>query len=247
MRLKHLIAALCLSAMAASHASVDSVVPNAFADNPGTGTFLGPLANSQRTYQLLIAESQLTEHLGRTITAIGFRLPASALDDWPAAEASFANYDIRLSGSVDPALRSLVFANNVVGDQMLVRSGPLSIGPGSFESGSSPNMFGLPLSFDSGYVYTGGNLLIEIRHTGFTGTSRSVDAMLATGGAAQGYGTLFSAAWTGNYAGVSGSQATSRCCRSAPSPSRPRCCCSRPAWPDCWCAGGCKPLETEAA
>jgi hypothetical protein len=182
------------------------VVPNAFGDTPGSSSFLGPLANSARTYQLLIAGSQLTEHLGRTITSIGFRLPAGAPGDWPTADATFANYDIRLSGSVDPSARSLTFADNIVGDQTLVRSGELVISAGSFVAGATPNEFSLPFSFDSGYFYGGGNLLIEIRHTGFSGTSRSVDAIPATGGAAAGYGTVFSAAWTGSYTGVSGSQ-----------------------------------------
>jgi hypothetical protein len=107
---------------------------------------------------------------------------------------------------VAPADRSLTFANNVVGAQTLVRSGGLTVPASSFSAGASPNAFGLAIGFDTGYLYTGGNLLIEIRHTGFTGTSRSTDAMLATGGAAQGYGTLFSAAWSSSYTGTSGSQ-----------------------------------------
>jgi hypothetical protein len=200
------LAGLCLAAAAPVHASVQSVVPNAFAGAPGTSTFLGPYASAPRTYQLLIAESQLTQHLGNEMTAISFRLPASAVGDWPDVDISYTSYDIRLSGSVNPGDRSLTFADNVVGTQTLVRSGGLTVPAGSFASGSSPNPFGLQLNFDTGYLYTGGNLLIEIRHTGFSGTSRSVDAMLATGGAANGYGSLFSAAWTGSYTGLTGVQ-----------------------------------------
>lgn len=33
---------------------VSQVVPNAYAGTGGTGTFLGPLSNAQRTYQFLI-------------------------------------------------------------------------------------------------------------------------------------------------------------------------------------------------
>jgi hypothetical protein len=107
---------------------------------------------------------------------------------------------------VNPSARSLTFANNVVGAQTLVRSGALIISPGSFSSGSSPNAFGLSIGFDSAYAYTGGNLLVEIRHTGSSSASTSVEAMLTTGSAAQGYGTLFSAAWNNSYTGLSGSQ-----------------------------------------
>ncbi|MBC7939865.1 MAG: PEP-CTERM sorting domain-containing protein [Chitinophagaceae bacterium] len=206
MGLKSCLAFVWLVMAASSHADVQSTVPNAFAAAPAGGTFLGPLANAQRTYQLLIGQSQITAHLGNALTGITFRLPPSATADWPAAALTFASYDIRLSASVAPADRSLTFANNVVGTQTLVRSGALTLSPGSFDSGSSPNAFGVGINFDSAYTYGGGNLLIEIRHTGFSGTSTSVDAVLASAPPAAGYGTLFSAAWTANYAGTSGAQ-----------------------------------------
>ncbi len=206
MHLKTCLVLACVMPWAASHAQTQTTVPNAFADVGGTGIFFGPLANSARTYQLLISESQLTAHLGNSLTGLSFRLPGSAVGDWPASPITFGSYDIRLSESVAPSARSLTFEENVVGEQSLVRSGSLSIDENSFTSGTSPNMFGLGIGFDSGYLYGGGNLLIEIRHTGFAGVGRSVDAIGASGGAPDGYGTLFSAAWTGSYTGVSGSQ-----------------------------------------
>ncbi|HMP01982.1 MAG TPA: PEP-CTERM sorting domain-containing protein [Gemmatales bacterium] len=136
------------------------------------------------------------------MTGLEWRLPSSATGPWPAAEVSFTAFDIYLSGSVDPADRSLTFANNIVGPQTQVRSGALVIPVDSFPSGGSPNDFGFFIGFNP-YLYSGSNLLLELRHTGFTGTSRSVDAI---GTAIPGYGTLFSAAWTGSYAGLSGSQ-----------------------------------------
>jgi len=84
-----------------------------------------------------------------------------------------------------------------------VRVGSLVIPAESFSSGASPNSFGPEIVFDTPWLYTGGNLLIEIRHTGFTGTSRSLDANNTS---TSGYGTLYSACWTGNYAGTAGSQ-----------------------------------------
>lgn len=50
---------------------------------------------------------------------------------------------------------------------------------------------------------TGGHLLIETRHSGFTGTSRSIDAVSTSG---SGYGTLFSACWASGISANSGSQ-----------------------------------------
>lgn len=206
MHLKTCLVLACILPWGATHAQTQTTVPNAFDAVAGTGTFLGPLASNPRTYQLLIDDSQLTAHLGRSLTSVGFRLPSSALGDWPLAPVTFGSYDIRLSGSVAPSARSLVFGDNVVGEQSLVRSGGLTIDANSFTSGASPNMFGLGIGFDSGYLYSGGDLLIEIRHTGFAGTARSVDALIATGGAPDGYGTLFSAAWSGSYDALNGSQ-----------------------------------------
>jgi hypothetical protein len=187
-------------------AQIRGVVPNDRATQFGTGTFLGPLANSARTYQLLIHASELTSFVGLELSALTFRLSSAASAPWPAASINFSSYDIRISQGVDPMNRSLTFADNVVGAQTLVRSGSLTIPAGSFGIGTAPNPFGPTIDFASTYLYTGGHLLIELRHTGFTGTSTSVDAVLASGGAAVGYGTRFSAAWTGSYTGTSGTQ-----------------------------------------
>lgn len=183
-------------------AQTQAVVPTSYSGVTGPSTFLGPMANAPRTYQLLIHESELSSLVGLELNGLAWRLPASATGPWPAADVTFTSFDLYLSESVTPANRSLTFANNVVGIQTQVRSGPLTVPANSFTSGQSPNDFGLFIPFSS-YLYTGGHLLLEMRHTGFTGTSRSVDAASTT---APGYGTLYSAAWTGSYTGTSGSQ-----------------------------------------
>ncbi len=186
-------------------ASAQFVVPSAFENTAGNGSFIGPLANGQRTYQLLIHADALTNLVGLDLTGLSFRNGSGATSDFPPSDVTFSNYDIYLSGSVDPSARSLVFADNVVGPQTQVRSGSLTIGAGDYTSGGSPNAFGTSISFNSGWTYSGGNLLIEIRHTGSGITSRAVDAITSTNAAA-GYGTLFSAAWASNYAGTEGLQ-----------------------------------------
>ena len=182
---------------------VYQVVPPTYETTPGTGTFLGPLANSQRTYQLLINESLLTPLVGKELQAFSMRIPVSATADWPAADVTYSNYDVYLSGSVPPANRSFVFADNIVGPQKMVRSGALLIPANSYTFGNTPNNWGPEIMFDSLYLYSGGHLLVEIRHLGFTGTSRSTDALLTS---TPGYLTDFSACWTGNYIGTSGAQ-----------------------------------------
>ncbi|HMQ69818.1 MAG TPA: T9SS type A sorting domain-containing protein [Ignavibacteria bacterium] len=173
-----------------------NVVPPAYAGTPGTASFTGPLASTPRTYQLLINANQLTALVGMSLNAITFRLPVAGTGNWPASDAACTDYDIYLSGSVDPANRSFTFAENVVGPQKQVRSGPLTIPANSFTTGNSPNEFGIDIEFDSTYLYTGGNLLIEIRHTEISSTSRSVDAI---GTSISGYGTDFSACWASGY------------------------------------------------
>ncbi|MFN3756182.1 MAG: T9SS type A sorting domain-containing protein [Flavobacterium sp.] len=182
---------------------VESVIPMGYSNAQGTATFIGPMATAQRTYQQLIAASQLTDLVGKEITSISYRIPANSTGPWPAADFAFANFDIYLSGSVDPVNRSLTFENNVVGTQTQVRLGSLVIPAESFPSGASPNLFGPEIVFDTPWLYTGGNLLIEIRHSGFTGTTRSLDANSTS---TFGYSSLYSACWTGNYSGTSGSQ-----------------------------------------
>ena len=176
------------------------VIPPNYAGTQGTGTFLGPLSNAQRTYQLLIRDSILTGLVGQRITGITYRLIASASSNWPASDVTFTNYDIYLSQSVAPENRSFTFAQNVVGVQKRVRFGSLTITAGSFPFGGTPTQFGADITFDSAYVYNGGHLLIEIRHTGFTGTSSSTDAILTS---TSGYGFLFSACWAGSYTATS--------------------------------------------
>ena len=179
------------------------IVPTAYSGTPGNSTFLGTLSSSQRTYQLLIHANQLAALAGSTIFGINVRLPISATANWPLANVNFSNYDIYLSNCVDPVNRSLTFANNIVGTQVQVRSGPLFIPANSYSFGNTPNALGPVIAFNLPYNYSGGNLLVEIRHTGFTGTSRSADAISTS---TPGYSSDFSACWTGNYSGTSGSQ-----------------------------------------
>jgi len=169
------------------------VVPPSYTAASGTTSFTGPLANSARTYQLLINANQLTGMIGQNLTAISWRSSSGATTNWPPTDYTISNYRIYLSESVTPSARSLAFfSSNVVGPQTLVRSGSLLITDSSYTFGSSPNQFGPEITFDIPYYYAGGHLLIEIRQSGFTGTSRVVDAI---GTAVSGYGTDFSACW----------------------------------------------------
>lgn len=177
------------------------VIPSTYSGTPGTAGFLGPLSNAQRTYQLLIHESLLTDLAGKDLNGIYWRLLSSASSNWPASDLSYTDFDIYLSESVTPANRSFTFAENVVGVQKKVRSGPLTILAGTYPSGSTPNNFGPVIEFDSTWTYVDGHLLVELRHSVSSGTSTSVDAL---GTSTSGYGTLFSACWVGSYTATTG-------------------------------------------
>lgn len=190
----------------AQEAVIYHVVPPDYTNTPGNGSFLSQFATSARTYQLLIHSSLLAPILNKQIYAVSWRLPTSATANWPAADVTFTDYDFYLGQSVDPANMSTSdFSANVVGPKKQVRSGSLTVPADAYTFGNTPNNWGPEMTFivDSIYIYTGGNLLIELRHTGFSGTSRSLDALTTS---TSGYGTLFRACWGSGYTANSGSQ-----------------------------------------
>ncbi len=183
----------------------EQVAPNAYTSTAATGSFLGPYATSARTYQMLIAGSELTNLTGKYLTALAFRALPSASAAWPAVDVTISNYDIYLSGSVNPADRSLTFANNVVGTQTQVRSGSLVIPAGSVTVGGSPNAFSFYINFTTPWLYSGGNLLVQLHHTAFAGTSitsLSTESVLSSGGPGNGYGVTVSSCWASSYTGA---------------------------------------------
>jgi hypothetical protein len=180
------------------------VIPPEYTATSGTASFTGPLTNSDRTIQFIIHDTLLNGMEGKQITSISWRLPTSATAPWPLVDVTYGYYKILLSNSVAPQDRSFTFAQNVVGNQTVVRNGPLTITDSSYTFGSNPNNFGPEITFNTPWLYSNGHLLIELRHTGFTGgTSRSVDAL---GTSVSGYGTLFSSIWTGDSIGTLGVQ-----------------------------------------
>lgn len=167
--LKFISAFAALAAVCASVANAQVVVPNEYtntaASTSGLNTFIRDAGNP-RTGQLLINANQLTSLVGQSIGSISFRLYTGSTTAFPATNATWSDYTISLGQGVAFGSQSTTFANNFVGAPTVVRSGPLTIPAGSYPGGLSPNPFGVPITFTLPYVYTGGNLLIEIRHTG---------------------------------------------------------------------------------
>ncbi|MBF8456748.1 T9SS type A sorting domain-containing protein [Kaistella sp. G5-32] len=171
-----------------TNAQTRLVVPNT---DEGSA-FIGPFGNAARQLQFIIDDTLLTTLVGKNLTTISFRLPASTTDAWPPNALTMSSFEIYLSNSVEPADRQLDFPANVVGPQTKVRLGSLPIPAGALTVGSNPNQFSFKIPFTSLWKYNGGNLLIEIRHSGTGISSRSVHAASTS---SAGYGTLYSALW----------------------------------------------------
>lgn len=149
----------------------DVVVPNALAGSEGAAGLSSSLSTGPRTVQWIIARSQLASvPVGSVITGISYRLDGTATN-WPSVNTVAGQYDIAIGSSLyPPASASTSFAANAAPDTITARSGPLTVNAGSFAgTGFPPNPFGLYIPFTNRYVYTGGDLCITLRHTGFPG------------------------------------------------------------------------------
>ncbi|MGD9693549.1 MAG: hypothetical protein AB7G17_06985 [Phycisphaerales bacterium] len=197
--------------------AAQTTVPNAFASTGGeTGlnTFIRD-TGAPRAGQLLIGASQLGAiSPGMQITGMYFRLYSNTAFNpagtWPTTPISWNNYEVRVgTAALGVAGSSTVFANNLGGDTVLARSGALTLGANSFSGGAnSPtaNSWGPLISFTTPFTYSGGDLVIEIRHDGGTFTpTRFLDAVLATN---PGYGTDFRSITTTTFAGTTGVDAS---------------------------------------
>lgn len=192
----------------AGAAQAQFVVPNSAASTEADGAFfLTSTSTAGRTYQFTIAASQLTGIVGQQLFGMQFRLNNAVTAAWPNVATSFAQWDVFVGPGVAPSAMSNTFASNFSGSPTQVRSGGWSVNANAFSAGSSPNAFGPTLDFTSPYLYTGGDLTIEMRFSGQVGatTQPSFDAVLASGGPGNGWGVDFAARWTGSSTGVTGS------------------------------------------
>lgn len=153
------------------------------------GTSLGDFANR---VQSIYGTSLLAGlNVGDIITGMSFRV--DAIGPVPGPQ-TIANYEIRLSKSPKtPGTLSNTLADNRGADEVIVRTGPLTISAGDYPTGSSPNAFGITIPFTTPYTYTGGPLLLEYSHTPFPSTHSFADAVANSPNGQSAFGTGFSA------------------------------------------------------
>jgi len=183
MKTRFCVAAAVLASVAS--VSAQTVVPNHLASAEGNSNFFLFVASGSRTYQEIIAASQLTSLVGTNLTGLQFRLDSAATGAWPTASGSLSDFTVNIGPGVTPAAQSLTFASNFTSTPTTVRTGVLNMNAGDYTFGGSPNGWAPVITFNSGYAYGGGDLTVEFRFTGFAGQAQpSLDA--ASGDTGQG-------------------------------------------------------------
>ncbi len=176
-----LFVALAVAVVGSAHAQSLSVVPNANAAVGGAFGLSTPISSGERTLQMIISSSQLTSMVNGQLTGLTFRLDGPEVASKPLAPISFTNYDIFLGqAAVAPQFASPTFANNYVpGTKTQLRSGALSLAASYFpDTAPNPNDFAAIIAFNlGGYVYTGGDLVLELAHSGNNTTDFALDAV----------------------------------------------------------------------
>ena len=197
------LAVAFLTSLASVSAAGTIAVPNVYASTSsggaGLNTFIRDLGNP-RTGQLLIAAAELSAlSVGHQINGITFRMFAGGTS-FPPTDATWADYTINIAAG-GPLPGSTTFANNIVGPITVCRTGPLTITANSFPVGGSPNPFGADIACTTPFIYQGGNVVVEVRHTGSNIVNAATHFLEAVAITDPQYGTRFwSATATGNTA-----------------------------------------------
>jgi hypothetical protein len=176
-----------------------TVVPNHLSSAEGNSNFF-LLVNgaTTRTYQQIISSTQLTALAGTNLTGVQWRMDGAAAAAWPTLAGTISTFTVNIGAGVAPSAQSTTFAANFTSGPTMVRTGALSFAVGAFTVGSSPNLFGPTVTFDTPYLYTGGNLTIEYRFTGISNETAqpSLDATTADTGQGTDYVAQFAASNT---------------------------------------------------
>jgi hypothetical protein len=165
---------LCVSGIAPNvRAAVvppgDLAIEGDGSEGSGTSTS-GGIIDAASTIQFIYGSSFLSGiPIGAQISGIQFRREGG-LAATPTSDVTYTNFSLTLSKSLAaPGSLSTAFASNQGADAIEVRTGSLFVPTNAYPGGTAPNSFGPVISFTSPYTYTGGDLLVTIRHTGAAG------------------------------------------------------------------------------
>jgi len=177
-----MLSSLVLAAGAAAQTVETGVAPDSVPNGvEGTNLVHSVFFTTPRTYQMILDPSVVDQiPAGAVITSIAFRLDSTNTDAWPAAVSPFTDYEIRLGkANRTAATMSATFATNVVtGSDVLVRDGLFGPLAGVFPAGATAPAaegWGPAINLQKGFYYTGGGLVMTIRHSGTPGGGAPVD------------------------------------------------------------------------
>ena len=178
------------------HAQSQVVVPNTYTNTDGLGVSSVPIDAQNRswTFQLICNQSQLTGLIGQEITGIAYRRGATEGGGYPLVTTTWESYIIRVGPSVAPNAATGTFASNFTAAPTEVRSSSLTVPPFAWPNlgPPGPNPWGPVITFDTPFLYTGGDLAIQIAHPGSNNPSIGNALMDTTATASPGRGTDYS-------------------------------------------------------
>ncbi len=138
------------------------------------GTALGGFSNTAQIVYGADLLAQAGVVAGDRLTGLAFRVDES----FAAPVWSVADYQIRLAMSLNPpGALDPNFLNNRGADYTVVRAGPLSYDGTEYPTGGAPNDFGEFITFQTPYIYGGGDLLLEYTHTNVPAGGSFADAI----------------------------------------------------------------------
>ncbi|MFO0859661.1 MAG: hypothetical protein U0570_03830 [Phycisphaerales bacterium] len=140
---------------------------NKFAGVVGGGVNDAPIHASGRTLEWVFSGTQLSMlGPGSRVRSAAFR--SAVTGNGPGAAADFSAWTLELARSLAaPGSLSPVIADNIDSDNTLVKSGGLTVLPGSVAgqpTAGKPAPFSLIAGFEQTYDYVGGNLHLLLRH-----------------------------------------------------------------------------------
>lgn len=155
---------------------------------------------------MIVSDASQFDTIGLGSQFVGHSVRAfTTASSWPAAVSNFASYEVNLSRSANPpSAISDTFAANLGSDNLVVRSGPLSIPANSLlPLGSGPTApYSVSIPYTAPYTYLGGPLSFFVRHSAGSQAAEFLDA-ISSGNAS--YGTQIAARLAGNDVAPTGS------------------------------------------
>jgi hypothetical protein len=147
------------------------VVPNTTTNTIGNVQFTVPMHAYPRIFQIGISASELTGiPIGSIIDGMAWRPSGTQTGPaWPTTDTTFPSYTIEIAPAArSPENFSRTFAENIGPGAVTVQDGPLMVPADAYHERvvGTRGRFAPLIRFQTPFVYTGGDLVITVRHQG---------------------------------------------------------------------------------